>query len=348
MADREVYYSDYLKLDKILGAQELESDKHQEHAHDEMLFIVVHQAYELWFKQVIFELDSIRDLLSQPRLNDNAPDLQVVVHRAERITTILNLLVDQIDVMETMTPLDFLDFRDMLRPASGFQSVQFKQLEAALGLKFEHRHGRDYYLSHLHKDDIDKVMNVEEGSSLAELVNEWLERIPFFDEDELWDGFDAPTEPSDMHPFWRSYREVYSNSLAEMEKGNLKNFDKYFFDPDFTADRRFSNKANRGVLFIMLYRNYPILQMPHRLIECLLEIDELLAIWRYRHMNMVHRIIGMRMGTGESTGRSYLKASLDKHYIFSELADLTSFLAPRRDLPQLPDKLEKRLGFSKV
>src|SRR5207253_5426093 len=104
-------------------------------------------------------------------LNDNSPELQTVVHRLNRIATILRVLVHQIDIMETMTPMDFLDFRDMLRPASGFQSWQFKELEAKLGLKFQHRHGQEYYTSQLRKEHVDLIKNTESRRSLLQLVN---------------------------------------------------------------------------------------------------------------------------------------------------------------------------------
>ena len=113
-----MYYSDYLQLDKILGSQQPESDKEgKQKAHDEMLFIIIHQAYELWFKQILFEIDSVAGVMNKPSLNDNSPELQTIVHRLQRVVTILKVLVHQIDIMETMTPMDFLDFRDMLRPA---------------------------------------------------------------------------------------------------------------------------------------------------------------------------------------------------------------------------------------
>src|SRR5580698_4760549 len=118
-----VYYSDYLQLNKILNAQELESDKKgRQHAHDEMLFITIHQSYELWFKQILYEVNSVMDILSQPNIHDNSPDMYMVNHRLHRTVTIFQVLVDMINILETMTPLDFLDFRNMLRPASGFQS----------------------------------------------------------------------------------------------------------------------------------------------------------------------------------------------------------------------------------
>lgn len=339
----EVHYHDYLQLDKILQAQQLESDRRGLHAHDEMLFIVIHQAYELWFKQLHFEVDSILGIMGQPSLNDNSPELQTVVHRVNRCNTILRVLVHQIDIMETMTPMDFLDFRDMLRPASGFQSWQFKELEAKLGLKFEHRHGKEYYTSQLRTQHVDQIKKAEQSVSLLQLVNKWLERMPLFTNIDLWKDYPA-SEKEGMHPFWSEYLRQYSNSLSDTEKANLGSFEEVFFN-DNNPERQLSSKACRAALFIMLYRGYPILQLPFQLLNGLLEIDEQLSSWRYRHMNMVHRMIGARIGTGGSTGKDYLRAAADKHYIFREVAQLNSFLIERRQLPHLPDVVEHKLGF---
>ncbi|OQP46580.1 tryptophan 2,3-dioxygenase family protein [Niastella populi] len=348
---KQVHYSDYLQLDKILNAQALESDLLQQHAHDEMLFIVIHQAYELWFKQLLFEIDSIAGIMQNP-VNDNSPELQTVVHRLNRMVTILKVLVHQIDIMETMTPMDFLDFRDMLRPASGFQSWQFKLVEAKLGLKYQHRHGQEYYVSQLRQEQIDVIRKVESEKSFIELLNAWLERMPFFEETDNWINFRATTTTPALaewdgghSPFWTDYRNIYSTGLAEAEQNNLQFFDSVFSDAAGTEGRHLSPRASRAALFIMLYRGYPILQLPFQLLNSLLEIDEQLSTWRYRHMNMVHRMIGTRIGTGGSTGRDYLKGALDKHYIFVEIARLTSFLIERRKLPVLSPEMEKRLGF---
>lgn len=327
----EVHYHDYLQLDKILNAQSLESDRHNLPAHDEMLFIVIHQAYEIWFKQLHHEADSVVAIMSKPALNDNSPELQTVVHRLNRSVTILRVLVHQIDIMETMTPMDFLDFRDMLRPASGFQSWQFKELEAKLGLKFEHRHGKEYYTAQLRPKHVDVIRKAEENKSLLELLNSWLERMPF-----LKEGADIT--------FWDNYQKIYLNSLVDAEKDNINAFDEVFIHDG--PGRTLSASASRAALFIMLYRGYPLLQLPFQLLNCLLEIDEQLSSWRYRHMNMVHRMIGTRIGTGGSTGKDYLKAAADKHYIFKEIAQLNSFLIERRKLPILPVDIEKQLGFS--
>src|SRR4030095_13579482 len=154
-----------------------------------MLFIVIHQTYELWFKQIHHEIDSILLIMKKPAMNDNSPELQTVVHRLNRMAVILRVLVHQIDILETMTSMDFLDFRDMLRPASGFQSWQFKELEAKLGLKFEHRHGKEYYTAQLRKEHVDVIKKAEGDKSLLDLLNGWLERMPFFQEKENWNGF---------------------------------------------------------------------------------------------------------------------------------------------------------------
>ena len=338
----EVHYHDYLQLDKILNAQEPESLRHELSAHDEMLFIIIHQTYELWFKQLHYEADSILEIMRKPSLNDNTPELQTVVHRMNRMATILRVLIHQLDILETMTPMDFLDFRDLLRPASGFQSWQFKLLEAKLGLKFEYRHGKEYYTSQLREQHIAIIKKAEAEQSFLQLVNAWLERMPFFDREEDWQSF-APS--TIMHPFWQEYKNQYSNSLAEAEKNNLQAFDEVFF-VHRSSHYTLSAKANRAALFIMLYRGYPLLQLPFQLLNNLLEIDEQLSTWRHRHMNMVHRMIGARIGTGGSSGKDYLKAAADKHYIFKEIAQLTSFLMERRRLPQLPKIIEQQLGFN--
>ncbi|MDZ4794549.1 MAG: tryptophan 2,3-dioxygenase family protein [Bacteroidota bacterium] len=328
----EVHYHDYLQLDKILGAQAPESEKHNLPAHDEMLFIIIHQAYELWFKQLHHEVNSIAAIMSKPALNDNSPELQTVVHRLNRCVSILRVLVHQVDIMETMTPMDFLDFRDMLRPASGFQSWQFKELEAKLGLKFEHRHGKEYYTAQLRPEQVSIIKKAEGSQSLLQLLNSWLERMPF-----LTEGADSL--------FWANYKKIYQEGLADAEKNNLVAFEEIF---ESGKGDTLSPAASRAALFIMLYRGYPLLQLPFQLLNALLEIDEQLSSWRYRHMNMVHRMIGTRIGTGGSTGKDYLQAAADKHYIFREIAQLNSFLIERRKLPALPVDIEKQLGFVAV
>ena len=348
-----VYYSEYLELNKIIEAQKPVSFKEgNEPAHDEMLFIIIHQAYELWFKQILFEVNSVTEIMAKTAMDDNSTDLQTVVHRLQRVTTILKVLVQQIDILETMTPMDFLDFRDMLRPASGFQSWQFKIIEAKLGLKFEQRHGQNYYTSQLKQQEIDIIKGVEAGNTVLELINKWLERMPFFKEDELWKNYKTSsaerTVPvgENIHPFWKDYENVYDEGLVEGEKVNVEHFRRIFFEETENKERTLSNEACRSALFIMLYRGYPMLELPFQLLDTLLEIDNQLGNWRYRHINMVRRMIGTRIGTGGSTGAAYLQGAMDKHYIFKEISQLNSFLIDRRKLPKLPVEIAKRLGYN--
>lgn len=337
MAHKPVYYGEYLQLDKIIDAQFPESNKEgNTPAHDEMLFIIIHQAYELWFKQVLYEVNSVIGIMSKPQVDDNAGDMQTVVHRMQRVVTILKVLVQQIDILETMTPMDFLDFRDMLRPASGFQSWQFKILEAKLGLKYEKRHGQEYYISQLNQKEIDIIKAAENGKSVIELLNAWLERMPFAEDEKYWTKGES---------YFNLYETVYSNSLADAEKNNLEFFKKIFYTDADNAGRSLSPKACRSALFIMLYRGYPMLELPFQLLDTLLEIDNQLGNWRYRHINMVRRMIGTRIGTGGSTGAGYLQGAMDKHYIFKEISQLSSFLIDRRKLPVLPGELTKDLGY---
>jgi tryptophan 2,3-dioxygenase len=331
-----VYYSEYLQLDKILNAQLSESQKENIQADDEMMFIIIHQAYELWFKQVIHELTIVRNIFKKDVIPNNSPDIYNSVHRVKRICTILELAVQQMTIMETMTPLDFLEFRDLLRPASGFQSIQFKMIEALLGLSYGQRQGQDYYISQLNEADRKRVKDAEAEESLLVLVNRWLERMPYVKDKEYWPG----------ESFWTQYREIYKNSLLEMEMGNMELFDMLFINEDsYSAERKLSIDANRSALFIMLYRDTPMLHLPFELVSNLLDIDEKLSMWRHRHIHMVQRTIGKRVGTGGSTGAKYLQAAADSHIIFKEVAELTSFLVPRNLLPQLPQQLTHALGY---
>jgi tryptophan 2,3-dioxygenase len=164
---------------------------------------------------------------------------------------------------------------------------------------------------------------------VLEQINAWLERMPFITE-----------------VFWKNYQQVYTGSLAEAEKNNAAAFETTFNNAAADAERNLTPKACRSALFIMMYHGYPMLELPFQLLDTLLEIDNQLGNWRYRHINMVQRMIGTRIGTGGSTGAGYLKAAMDKHYIFKELAQLNSFLVDRRKLPVLEKGVEEKLGYN--
>lgn len=339
-----VYYSEYLQLDKILNAQLPESDKEGIKADDELLFVIIHQTYELWFKQILHEVNLVRSIFKSQPIEDNGPLFYDAVHKLKRVSSILQVLVQQISVLETMTALDFLDFRDLLRPASGFQSIQFKTIEAALGLEFQDRFGKEYYTSQLNVEDVNAVKNAEKEESLLVLINKWLERMPFLKDDQYWKDYDK--DNSKVPVFYQLYQDIYNASLTQGETQQKEVFEQLFINADaYPQDRKLSQEASRNALFIALYRDYPRLQLPFELLDILLEIDGLLGLWRYRHIHMVQRTIGKRVGTGGSTGAHYLKKAAESHYIFKEFSELSSFLMARRNLPKLPESLVQDLSY---
>ena len=355
---KTMYYNDYLQLDAVLNAQHPESFKPgNEPAHDEMLFIIIHQAYELWFKQVLFELDFIMSVFKKEKIDDNSEDLNLVRHRLNRIIKILELLTQQVTLLETMTPLDFLEFRSLLIPASGFQSVQFRLVEARLGLQMDHRFNKNYYKrtneGGFDAKDYNTINEMENTVSLLSLINKWLERIPFF-ENDLWKKYHSQFPLTDqLHPFWSDYRQIYKNGLNEKEANRISDFDNTFFNSEnITRDEKpaenvlFSAEALRAALFIMLYRDFPVFQTSYQILDALIETDHQMANWRHKHLDMVRRMIGMRMGTGNTSGRGYLEGALNSHYIFRDIAGLSTFLIERKNLSKLPADLIRKLSYS--
>lgn len=358
MENASLYYSDYLNLQEILQSQHPKSfEAPNTPAHDEMLFIIIHQAYELWFKQILFELQFVTDVFKKEKINDNSEDLNLVRHRLNRVIRILSLLTQQVDILDTMTPLDFLEFRNLLTPSSGFQSLQFRLIEATFGLQLTKRHEHDYYkrinAGGFNQNDFDQINKLEEQENLLYLINRWLERMPFFD-NNYWSSFNY-SSTEDLYPFWSAYRTIYSEGLTEREKPKLKDFDYVFFQKQsdgYTEDQlqalstSFSPTAMRAALFIMLYRDFPVFQTSYQILDSLIEINHMLSNWRHKHFIMVRRMIGMRVGTGNTSGSGYLEGALNKHYIYKDLSGLSTYLIERKKLPVLPTELIKQLSFA--
>lgn len=354
-----MYYGDYLQLGRILDAQHPVSfQKGNEPAHDEMLFIVIHQAYELWFKQILFELDYVMGVFGQEKINDNSEDLNLVRHRLNRIIQIIQLLNQQVNILDTMTPLDFLEFRNLLTPSSGFQSKQFRLLEARLGLQLEKRHHKEYYKrtneGGFTQTDYENITATEAQKSLLQLVNDWLERMPFFTTSYWKDYQRVAPDAVPQHVFWNDYRHIYQSGLTERERNKLADFDYVFFEEPLAGyspeqldllRSNFSPAALRSALFIMLYRDFPMFQTSYQILDSLIEIDHLMSNWRHKHLVMVRRMIGMRVGTGNTSGAGYLEGALNKHYVYRDLSGLSTYLIERKKLPKLPDELIRNLGF---
>jgi tryptophan 2,3-dioxygenase len=261
--DRAITYSSYLKIDELLSLQQPRSDGPE---HDELLFIVIHQVYELWFKELLHELDRVRALLQ-------ADDTHRAQHTLKRILTILKVLVAQLDILETMTPLEFLSFRARLEAASGFQSDQFRQIEFVLGQKSEQA-----------------VSRFAAGTRAARELRARLAQPT------LWDAF--------LRYLAREGYAVPPDHLGR----------------DVTAPVR-PSAAIQQVL-VDVYRRDP---KNAELCERLVDLDEGVQEWRYRHVKMVERTIGMKRGTGGSTGAGYLRTTLGSP-AFPDLWDIRSQL----------------------
>ncbi len=318
------YYGDYLQLDKILTAQAPESAKYANEAHDETLFIVVHQVYELWFKQVLHELKAVLGVFAGDEVKDQ--QLTGVVHKLKRVITIQQLMNQQIGVMETMTPQDFMSFRDYLVPASGFQSVQFKMLEIGLGLKSEYRidFDKNSFYSRLNEKDRVFLEGLETQPSLFEQIEKWLERMPFlqFGDFSFWQMYQSATEKmlNEDESTVLSIEQIAEHE-REMQLKEIINTRAKFaalLDKDKYAELqqqgsfRLSQRAMLAALFITLYQEEPVFNLPFQVLTCLTEIDENMTIWRYKHAMMVQRMLGTKIGTGGSSGHDYLKRTTEK------------------------------------
>jgi tryptophan 2,3-dioxygenase len=264
MADRQnaaLTYNAYLKVDDLLSLQQPLSSEH-----DELLFIVIHQVYELWFKEVLHECDRACRLLE-------ADEPHRTQHTLKRVLTILKVMVAQLDILETMTPLEFVSFRQRLEAASGFQSDQFRQIEFLLGLKAA--------------PAIDRF--AAGSRARTSLERRYLEPT-------LWDAF--------LHYL---SREGYNVPPAYLTR-------------DVVAPVEPSMDVQQ--ILIDVYRNDP---KNVELCERLVDLDEGVQEWRYRHVKMVERTIGARSGTGGSSGAAYLRETVGRP-IFPDLWEIRSRL----------------------
>ncbi|XP_043369783.1 LOW QUALITY PROTEIN: tryptophan 2,3-dioxygenase [Dermochelys coriacea] len=344
-----------LWLDKILNAQQLQGEKKGTQIHDEHLFIVTHQAYELWFKQILWELDSVRVIFQNGRVRDERNMLKVVA-RMHRISMILKLLVEQFSVLETMTALDFFDFRDYLSPASGFQSLQFRLLENKIGVPqslrvpYNRRHYRDNFKGH----ENELLLKSEQEPTLLQLVEAWLERTPGLEPEgfNFWGKFEVNVlkglEEELAMVQAKQELEEKEDLLAELQKQKeilISLFDEKRHEHLLSkGERRLSYKALKGALMIYFYREEPRFQVPFQLLTSLMDIDVLMTKWRYNHVCMVHRMIGSKAGTGGSSGYQYLRSTVsDRYKVFVDLFNLSTYLVPRHWIPKMNPTIHKFL-----
>jgi tryptophan 2,3-dioxygenase len=247
-------YGEYLRLTQLLDQQRPQSG---ERAHDELLFITIHQVYELWFKLLLFELTDARDRML-------AGETYLPLVRLQRCHTIERVLIGQVDVIDTMTPQDFLEFRTSLAPASGFQSVQFREIEFVSGLKDPSFVDRFRSLSSAERTRLEERLS----------------------QPSLWDGY-----------------------LALLARAG------------FPVD----TPKQRVGAYSTIAHDLSRYQELWDLSEALMNHDQSWALWRARHVLMAERQIGMKAGTGGSSGGAYLRTRLDLRF-YPELWELRSRL----------------------
>jgi tryptophan 2,3-dioxygenase len=339
-------YHEYEDLDRLLNAQSTRSDAAGHPVHDEMLFIIFHQVYELWFKQILFEMDEI-----QTRLNTDIVDereMQPILTYLGRIEKIFTNMVSMMDILETMPPQSFIDFREHLGTASGFQSWQFRLVEMRLGLRREDRipvFGGEFD-DQLRAESQKQFKTAETSPSLFEQVDSWLSRTPFVD----WKEYKFHNAYMDAVHEMFDRKMVFAQSKPDEIARGKEKFDSIFNAEKYKSTHesgawRLSQKALQAALFITIYREEPVLQAPYRLLQHLIDVDCLMTRWRYRHALIVQRMVGMGAGTGGSSGYHYLMETLDKHRIFSDFFSLASYVIPSSERPALPEDLRRKLGF---
>lgn len=243
-------YTDYLKIDDLLELQQPQSDPEE---HDEMLFIIIHQTYELWFKQILHEFELLRTELNNGKT-------WTAIKTLSRILTIMKTLVGQVDILETMTPLEFNSFRGFLENASGFQSVQFREIELLCGLRSPH-------IMEIHKS------NPQHAEQLEKRMKE----------QTIWEAFCG-------------YLKKTGHDVNVPERVHSQGL---MFEPSLKTQHVLIEIMRRGEESALLC-------------ERLVDFDEGLQEWRYRHVKMVQRTIGTKKGTGGSDGVKYLSKTLNK------------------------------------
>ena len=265
----QLTYSSYLQVPELLKLQHPQSVPPH---HDELLFIIVHQTYELWFKELLHDLDAVVSNLRKAGINPNSHDeVYEAARLLRRCTEITRVLIEQFTILETMLPTHFLAFRGKLQPASGFQSEQFRELEFLCGLKDE------------------KMLRYHRPTREAHALLE---------------------------------RRLREPSLHDVFFGALQAMGKLRIEENSTEHQRFEARA-RAIL--ALYRDERNNRDWIDVCERLTEFDELIVSWRLRHIQLVERTIGVRMGTGGTAGSSYLKLTLDKKF-FPELWEARTLL----------------------
>ena len=306
-----IRYGEYLKIENLIHLQHPITKSEHEH-----FFIVIHQCYELWFKQILCELNVILKIFRQSFVPGK--DLHIIHKKFIRINEILRVAGSQINILETMDPVEFLEFRDSLGPASGFQSLQFKMVEIRCGITLNKRSPQEmaFLTNALTSDELEKLKSFENEGNIQDAFHSWLKRFPFLQKV----GFD--------------FCALYNKAFQNLHGQEFPNQSLPVHDAEKMA-----------VIFIQLYRHFPLFHLPHKILMSMMDMSELLSAWKVRHALMAHRMLGGKIGTGGSSGHEFLMKSALEHRLFPSLFNLSGYLLPPEYLPELPTTLKKEFGL---
>jgi len=350
-------YWGYIQVEELLSLQGGVEREEDQLGNDEVLFITVHQVFELWFKLVLRELRAARDLFQSERVAEQ--ELSGAVRTLKRCTTILRRCCDHFTVIETLTTREYLAFRNKLMPASGFQSAQLREIEVLIGLDAEERigYGLDMdWLESLRAADgspspsLERVQRaLADGPTLKYAVEEWLYRTPI-------DGVahDSPDAEASLDGFLERFLVSHSSEVdAALERACLlanKDSDRALLEKRYAAERqsvadffapgtddatRRTRRVRAAMLFIETYRELALLSWPREVLDAIVEFEQLFVIFRQRHARMVERVIGRRTGTGGSAGVDYLDKTALKYRIFRDLWAIRTLQVSEANAPEL-------------
>jgi len=359
-AARTPNYWDYIRVEELLGLQTGLAESESELTNDEVLFITVHQVFELWFKLILRELRFLRDFFHQELVMDQ--ELSRAVASLRRVVTILRRCVDHFEVIETLSTRNYLSFRDKLTPASGFQSAQMRQIEIVLGLEESARIGLEAgesFLDALRAHDgsespaLKRVLAERDGVTLKQAVDEWLFRTPIdgvgpsdADADGALERFVSTYEAAHAAEVDRTAALAVARARRPEETAGLqarfeveKQSLSAFLRPGASEGGPRRARIRSAALFILQNPDLPLLAWPREVVSGLVELEQALLVFRQRHARMVERVIGRRVGTGGSSGVDYLDRTALTYRVFTDLWALRTFqIQPRANpTPQAPD-----------
>jgi len=335
-------YGNYLQLDELLGLQSGPEGHNPPPSNHEMHFIITHQAFELWFKQIITELKQALSLMNSDEIDEK--NIPIIVQHMERCSEIFRLLASQWKVMETLSPQDFLAFRDRLGTSSGFESWQMRALEMLMGLKNEQRVGGMDPMLHnkkllsegkLSKEVYAELEKIDSMPSINDVLKDWLSRTPI--NGVSMDETVMQSFVENHISIMKSHGEKVISHMVEIGHGEESSIRPRIeagikSASDFLMPNGVVIPHRAGLLFIESYKELPLLSWPRRLIDSLVDLEESMLLFRSHHARMVERMIGRRMGTGGSSGVDYLDMTLN-YRIFTDLWAIRTLLVKRDELP---------------